>query len=100
MQQINYLEYRHSYAHAMQPILKKLNYCANVLKKPVQYIKKIIINTLNNSDVHYTEKEHEFFDNVCNHFDSQALYYYVKNCINKAKETIVWVDDNGERINF
>jgi hypothetical protein len=24
------------------------------------------------------------------------LYYYCKNCVNKAKETFVYVDDNGE----
>ena len=87
MKLINYVEYKHSYAHALAPKLKTLNYQANVQKKPVQYIRKIIINALNEHDVHYTDKEQQFFDNIHTHIDGQALYYYVRNCINKAKET-------------
>ena len=33
---VNYVDYKHSYAHALAPILKKLNYHVNVGKKPVQ----------------------------------------------------------------
>ena len=47
MKLINYVEYKHSYAHALEPKLKALNFHANVQRKPVKYIKKIIINTLN-----------------------------------------------------
>jgi hypothetical protein len=32
--------------------------------------------------------------------DSQQLYYYCRNCVNKAKETFVYVDDNGEFTRF
>ena len=58
MKLINYVEYKHSYAHALAPKLKTLNYQANVQKKPVQYIRKIIINALNENDeyVEYTKK--------------------------------------------
>lgn len=96
MKLINYVEYKHSYAHALAPKLKTLNYQANVQKKPVQYIRKIIINALNEHDVHYTDKEQQFFNNIHTHIDGQALYYYVRNAINKAKETMVWVNDEGE----
>ena len=41
----------------------------------------------------------ECYDNVMHHYDSKQLYYYVKNAVNKAKETLVWVDDNGELVN-
>ena len=98
MKLINYLDYKHSYAHALEPKMKALNFHANVQPKPVKYIKKIIINTLNQSEVRFTEKEQTFFDNVLNHFDSKQLYFYVKNAINKAKETMVWVDDEGELV--
>lgn len=98
IKEINYLEYKHSYAHAVSPKLKTLNYYANVQNKPVQYLKKIVLTALNENDVRYTEKEHEFFDNICSMYDSKQLYYYVRNCVNKAKETFVWVDDNGELI--
>lgn len=99
MELINYVDYKHSYAHAVSPKLKTLNYYANVAKKPVKYIRAIVLNALNQSDVHYTEKEHEFFDNIHTFIDGQALYYYVRNCINKAKETLVYVDDNGKLLN-
>ena len=98
MKLINYLDYKHSYAHALEPKMKALNFHANVQPKPVKYIKKMIINTLNQSEVRFTEKEQTFFDNVLNHFDSKQLYFYVKNAINKAKETMVWVDDEGELV--
>ncbi len=98
MKLINYLDYKYSYAHALEPKLKALNFHANVQPKPVKYLKKIIINTLNQSEVRFTEKEQTFFDNVLNHFDSKQLYFYVKNAINKAKETMVWVDNNGELV--
>ena len=100
MKLINYVEYKHSYAHALAPKLKALNYQANVLNKHVKYIRKVIINALNESDVHYTDKEHEFFDNIHMHIDGQALYYYVRNAVNKAKETFVYVNDDGEFSQF
>ena len=100
MKLINYVEYKHSYAHALEPKLKAINFHANVQHKPVEYIKKIITNTLKQPEVHFTDKEQSFFDNVkLNHYDSTELYFYVKNAINKARETMVYVDDDGELIN-
>ena len=98
MKLVNYVEYKHSYAHALEPKLKALNFHANVKRKPVAYIKKIIFNALNQNDVRFTDKEHTFFDNVLNHCDSTQLYFYVKNAVNKAKEILVYVDDDGELI--
>ena len=99
MKLVNYAEYKHSYAHALQPKLKALNFRANVQHKPVAYIKKIIFSALNQPEVHFTGKEQTFFDNVSNHYDSTELYFYVKNAINKARETMVYVDDDGELVN-
>ena len=98
MKLVNYVEYKHSYAHALEPKLKALNFHANVQRKPVKYIKKIIVNALNQNDVRFTDKEQTFFDNVWNHCDSTQLYFYVKNAVNKAKEILVYVDDDGELI--
>ena len=42
MKLINYVEYKHYYAHALEPKLKAINCHANVQHKPVKYIKKII----------------------------------------------------------
>ena len=99
MKLVNYAEYEHSYAHALEPKLKALNFHANVQRKPVAYIKKIILSALNQPEVHFTDKEQTFFDNVLNHYDSTELYFYVKNAINKAKETMVYVDNDGELVN-
>lgn len=98
MKLINYAEYKHSYAHALEPKLKALNFHANVQRKPVKYIKKIIVNALNQNDVRFTDKEQTFFDNVLNHCDSTQLYFYVKNAVNKAREILVYIDDDGELV--
>lgn len=98
MNLINYAEYKHSYAHALEPKLKALNFHANVRRKPVAYIKKIIVNALNQSEVRFTDKEQAFFDNALNFCDSTQLYFYVKNAVNKAKEILVYVNDDGELI--
>ena len=97
---VNYVDYKHSYAHALAPKLKTLNYHANVGKKPANYIRKIILNTLKSSDVKFTDKEQFFYDNICSMTDSQQLYYYCRNSINKAKETFVYIDGDGELLSF
>lgn len=98
MKKINYVDYKYSYAHALESKLRVLNFHANVQPKPVGYLKKIIINSLNQEKARFTEKEQEFYSNVVNHNDSKMLYFYVKNAIKKARETFVLVDDNGELI--
>ena len=75
MKLVNYAEYEHSYAHALEPKLKALNFHANVQRKPVAYIKKIIFNALNQPEVRFTDKEHTFFDNVSNHCDLTHIYF-------------------------
>ena len=98
MKKITYADYTHSYAFAIAPKLKSLNMNANVKKMPINYCRKIVLNALKDNDVRYTEKEQQFFDTVMAMYDSQQLYYYCKNCVNKAKETFVYVDDNGDLI--
>ena len=60
MKLVNYAEYKHSYAHALEPKLKALNFRANVQHKPVAYIKKIIFSALNQPEVHFTGTEQTF----------------------------------------
>lgn len=95
---VDYVEYKHSYCHFLEPQLRKLNYYCNVEKKPVNYIKAIIRNILKNPECRITEKERHFLNEVAQHVDSRELYKYVKNSIAKARETFVYVDDNGELI--
>ena len=97
---VNYVDYKHSYAHALAPKLKTLNYHANVGKKPANYIRKIILSALNSSDVKFTDKEQQFYDNICSMTDSRQLYYYCRNSINKAKEIFVYIDGDGELLSF
>jgi hypothetical protein len=100
MTRVNYVDYPHSYAHAIAPKLRTLNYSANVKKMPVQYIRTIIKRALKDSDVHFTDKEQQFWDTIHVIDDSQQLYYYCRNCVNKAKETFVYVDDDGNLTRF
>ena len=95
---VDYVEYKHSYCHFLEPQLKKLNYYCNVLKKPANYIKAIIRNILKNPECRITEKEQSFLREMSQHVDSHELYRYVKNSIDKAHRTLVYVDDRGELI--
>jgi hypothetical protein len=95
---VDYVEYKHSYCHFLEPQLKKLNYYCNVLKKPANYIKAIIRNILKNPECRITEKEQSFLREMSQHVDSGELYRYVKNSIAKAHKTLVYVDENGELI--
>lgn len=97
---INYVDYKHSYAHVLAPKLKTINYFANVAHKPPKYIRKIIINELNAPEVYFTEKEHWFYEMIQLIDDSRQLYMFVRNSINKAKETLVYVDQNGNLLDF
>ena len=97
---VDYVEYKHSYCHALEPNLKKINYYANVLKKPVNYIKAMVKGIIKNSpEVRWTDKEQWFMDKL-NEFwpDSYELYKFIKNSIKKAHDTWVYVDADGELI--
>lgn len=95
MKLVNYVEYEHSYAHAIAPKLKALNFHANVGKKPAKYVRAIILNALKDNDIYFTDKEQEFFDTIHAIQDASQLYFYCKNCVNKAKETFVYITDDG-----
>jgi hypothetical protein len=84
---IDYVEYKHSYCHLLEPKLKKINYYCNVLKKPIAYIKAMIRNILSDPECRWTDKEKLFMDNVYQHVDSYELYKYVKNSIDKGHRT-------------
>ncbi len=97
---VDYVEYKHSYCHVLEPMMKKINYLANVVKKPVNYIKAVVRNTIKQSpEVRWTDKE-QWFMSKLNEFwpDSYELYKFIKNSIEKAHDTWVYVDDDGELI--
>jgi len=96
---IDYVEYKHSYCHALAPKLKQLNYVVNVLGWEADKVKKLILGTLKNSaDVKWTAKEKEFVKNIKEKTDPKDIYQYVKNSIEKAKTIIVKVDEAGELV--
>jgi len=96
MKQVNYIEYEHSYAHVIAPKLKTLNYHANVGKKPLNYLKKIVTHLVSQPSVYWTDKEHEFMEEIDACVTAQQIYYRCKAAVEKARETIVIVNDNGE----
>ena len=95
MKLVNYVEYEHSYAHAIEPKLRALNFHANVQEKSVNYVRAIVRNALRDSDVYYSDKEQEFWDMISAMQDSKQIYYYCKNSVKKAKEIMVYVNDDG-----
>jgi len=94
---INYVDYKHSYAHSLAPRLKQLNYVANV-QKDYWHTFNIIKKTLNNGEVIWTDKEFEFFDDIKNCQNSTAMYFRTKNAIECAKNIYVEVDVDGNLI--
>lgn len=97
---VDYVEYKHSYCHVLEPRMKKINYLANVVKKPVSYIRAVVRNTIKQSpEVRWTDKE-QWFMSKLNEFwpDSYELYKFIKNSIEKAHDTWVYVDADGELI--
>ena len=95
MKLVNYVEYEHSYAHAIAPKLRALNFYANVQDKPVNYVRAVVRNALRDNDVYFTDKEQEFWEIISAMQDSKQFYYYCKNSVNKAKEIMVYINDDG-----
>lgn len=96
---INYADYKYSYVHALEPKLKKLNYLANVQKKPAPYMTAVVFGIMKEAGVRYTEKELEFADEIRACYDGQQVYFRVKNAVNYTRQNVfVEVDENGELI--
>ena len=100
--EVDYVEYKHSYCHVLEPMLKRVNYLCNVLddeKADLEKCKNVVLKYLKDSpELKITRKEQEFFDNVKAQESKRDLYNYIKNAINKAREIKVKVDDNGELV--
>lgn len=92
---ISYDNYEHSYAYVLKDKLKTLNFYANVKKMPVNYVRKVVLNLLKLPSVYFTDKEQEFYHDICECETAQQVYYRAKNAVNKAKEIMVRVDETG-----
>lgn len=98
LQVVNYVDYKHSYCHFLAPNLKKLNYLCNVLQPPVKEIKDYIRDLLRNPQCRVTAKEQQFLDEIYQHKDTKTIYKHLKNSIDKAYHTMVYVDAEGELV--
>jgi len=96
--EVDYVEYKHSYCHALAPKLKAINYLVNVKKVEPKILKGYILKLLKDADVKWTEKEKEFKKNIETKEDNYDILNYVKNSIEKAKTIKVKVDENGELV--
>ena len=98
--EIDYVEYKHSYCHVLEPLIKKINYLCNVLSDEDADLQKCINTVLGYlkkaPELKYTKHEKEFFNNVKAVESKRELYNYIKNAINKAHDLRVKVDENGE----
>ena len=106
MKEVNYVEYQHSYAHALagtteagKPVMNAIRFAA-CQKKDADFtfnlIKKYVFK---NPEVIFTDKETQFHDDIkalC-FVENNAVgaYYRCKNALETAKEIVVRVDDNG-----
>ena len=96
---VDYVDYKHSYCHELEPKMKQLNYLCNVQKKPVADIVKKVLGILKAAkDINKTKKEQWFYDTIkTKKWNTSAeIYQFIKNSIKKAKDVEVKVDDKGE----
>ena len=96
--EINYVDYKHSYCHALAPKLRAINYLVKVKKVAADILKGYILKLLKDPEVRWTEKEKEFKKNLESKTDVYDILNYVKNSIEKAKALKVKVNDNGELV--
>lgn len=109
MKTVNYVEYTHSYAHALagktdagKPVMNAIRFAACIQKDPHFVYNLISKHVFKNPNVIFTEKETQFHDDIkqlCI-YESNPIgaYYRCKNAIETAKEIIVRVDDDGRLI--
>lgn len=99
--EINYVDYRHSYCHALEPKLKTLYYQAMILKKPVNYVIAIVLNAINYSadKVNWTEKEKQFINEIRACETSEQVYWRCANAVRYAKTHVrTRVNADGELV--
>jgi hypothetical protein len=106
MKEINYVEYTHSYAHALagkteagKPVMNAIRFAA-CQKRDSQFVYNLVSKyVFKNPDVVFTDKETEFRDEIkaicLVENNPVGAYYRCRNAIEAAKEIIVKVDDNG-----
>jgi len=84
---MNYVEYSKSYCHALEPKLKKIRVNCFSTKTSTADCRKLICGIIKNAK--WTDKKVEFENNISKMTNKADMYYYVKNSIRKARETII-----------
>ena len=94
--EIDYVEYKHSYCHALEPKLEELKKIEDI-----EELKKAILDIINNDpQVNWTKKEKKFAA-IVRHKKWKSvedLKAYLDNSIAKAREIKVSVDADGELV--
>lgn len=96
--EVDYVKYKHSYCHILEPKLKAINYLVHVKKVEPKILKGYILKLLKDPEIKWTEKEEEFKKNIQEKDDVYDILNYVKNSVEKAKTIKVKIDKNGELI--
>ena len=109
MRRVNYVEYQHSYAHALagktdagKPVISAIRAAAFKSKDPQFVFNLINKYVFKNPNVIFTEKETEFRNDIkelCfNECNAIGAYYRCANALSKAEEFIVWIDNEGNLV--
>ncbi len=94
--EVDYVEYKHSYCHALEPKLEELKKIEDI-----EELKKAILDIINNDpQVNWTKKEKKFAATVRHKKwkSVKDLKAYLDNSIAKAREIKVSVDADGELV--
>ena len=94
--EVDYVEYKHSYCHALEPKLEELKKIEDI-----EELKKAILDIINNDpQVNWTKKEKKFAA-IVRHKKWKSvedLKTYLDNSFARAKEIKVLVDQEGELV--
>lgn len=94
--EVDYVEYKHSYCHALAPKLEELKKIEDI-----EELRQAILDIINNDpQVNWTKKEKKFAA-IVRHKKWKSvedLKAYLDNSMNKAKEIKVSVDADGELV--
>lgn len=99
IEETTYSNYKHSYAYAIDPKIKFLGHMAfKDPSKTVSDMRAVIIKTLEESEVNYTDKCIQFITDVNTINNKEALYWRCRNACRIAKKTEAKIGENGRLV--
>lgn len=83
----DYVEYENSYCHRLEPRLETIRKCCFSKQTNINDCRRLIVGIIKTAN--WTQKKVNFVGKISTMRSKKQMYYYVKNSINKAFQTLV-----------